>query len=175
MVQHIIDFSWKSWWIIFSKHRCAEVSIFDHICKLAVLTLEHCFLPNVYYFVWEGHQIIRFGAIKNRDSKTVHYWHTTAMKRHMKRTTEGTRCVLSDNVWAGNGCFYTLTQDCIRDGNIGVCNVKTIFPLKLTTDCHSTSSLIQFQFMLNSTAFQWQQSVLEMRHAKVPMQDHTES
>jgi hypothetical protein len=45
--------SWRCWWIIFPKHRCAEVSMFDHVCKISMLRLEHCF-PNVYYFCMES-------------------------------------------------------------------------------------------------------------------------
>jgi len=107
--------------------------------------------------------------------KTVHYWHTTAMKRHMKRNTRRTRCVLNDDVWAGNGCSYTLKTGLHKRRQYQSALSKLLLPAKLLTSCHSTSSLIQFEFKLNPTAFQWQQFVLEMRYAKMPMQDHTEN
>ena len=93
------------------------------------------------------------------------------MKRHMKRNTGRTRCVLHDDVWAGNGCSYTLKTGLHERQQYQSALSKLLLPAKLLTNSHFTSSLIQFEFKLNSTAFQWQQFVLEMRYAKMPMQD----
>lgn len=78
MLQHIRDFSWKSWCVIFSKHRYAEVSTFPNYPfyfsnTVFVKDILVCVERIKQYSIW----------CDRKYSKPVQDGHTTAVKLPM--------------------------------------------------------------------------------------------
>lgn len=186
MFQHIV-FSWKLWWVIFSKqwkHRCSEVSTFANHPVYASNTVFYQKSSFCMFLYWKP----------NERTKSHSIWCDT--KIGLVGLYNNSETPHEANHWKGMLCFerqcaveiVTPTQwspqDCITVSKTRRCNHWWInISTKLITNCHPTS-LVQFEFNLNSTVLKQLQLVVQNLqehtestqkvHRKVHMQEHTE-